>query len=224
VLAAIGVAALVAVSIVLAMRPAVAGTQVVFAAPLACYAVLVAVAIWQMHRNGTLGSKLRPRSGDVTFGALAAVMLYFGAVTARMLVTPRGSVREAWIMRVYLQIGDPQVIDQHLVSVSAAIIAVAALEEISWRGFVFSKLEEQFGTRRAWPATAVLYAAAHLPTVSLLADPNAGPNPLILLAALGCGLIWGLIVARTGRLPVAILSHALFTWGVTVKFPLWQLR
>jgi membrane protease YdiL (CAAX protease family) len=43
------------------------------------------------------------------------------------------------------------------------------------------------------------------------------------LAALGCGLVWGLIVARTGRLPVAIFSHALFTWCVAVQFPLWRL-
>ena len=77
-------------------------------------------------------------------------------------------------------------------------MAVAALEEISWRGFVYSLLEERLGTRRAWPATAVLYALAHLPTVFLLRDPFAGPNPLVVLAALGCGLVWGLIVARTG--------------------------
>src|SRR5207237_92170 len=71
--------------------------------------------------------------------------------------------------------------------------------------------------------TVVLYAAAHLPTMVLLRDPFAGPNPLVVLAALGCGLVWGLVVARTGRLPVAIVSHALFTWGVVLQFPLWRL-
>ena len=69
----------------------------------------------------------------------------------------------------------------------------------------------------------MLYALAHLPTVLLLRDPFAGPNPLVVLAALGCGLVWGLIVARTGRLPVAIFSHALFTWCVAIQFPLWRL-
>jgi uncharacterized protein len=153
-----------------------------------------------------------------------AVMLYFGAVAGRLLLSPRGSVREAWIMRMYLQIGDPALLDRHVIAASVAVVLVAALEEISWRGLVYAALEEKVGTRRAWPATAVLYAAAHLPSLTLLGDPFAGPNPLIILAALGCGLIWGLIVARTGRLPVAILSHALFTWAVVIKFPLWQLR
>jgi CAAX protease family protein len=94
------------------------------------------------------------------------------------------------------------------------------MEELSWRGLVYSILEERMGTRRAWPATAVLYAAAHLPTLILLRAPFAGPNPLLVIAALGCGLIWGLLVARTGRLPVAIASHALFTWGIVLQFPL----
>jgi len=114
-------------------------------------------------------------------------------------------------------------LQQRVVGISVAIVVVAILEEIAWRGLVYALVEERFGTRRAWPITAALYAAAHLPTLVLLADPYAGPNPLIVLAALGCGLVWGLIVARTGRLPVAIFSHALFTWCVAVQFPLWRL-
>jgi membrane protease YdiL (CAAX protease family) len=166
--------------------------------------------------------KLRPRSGDLTFGAIVTVMLFFGALAGRMFLAPHGSVREAWIMRIYLQVGDPEMLQRNVIVVSLAVCAVAALEEVSWRGFVYSALEERLGTRRAFPATAVLYSAAHLPTMVLLRDPFAGPNPLVMLAALGCGLVWGLVVARTGRLPVAIISHVLFTWGVVLQFPLWR--
>lgn len=221
-LIAIAAAALVGISIFVGMRPSVAGTPIVLAAPLFPYLVLVTAGIAQMRRDGTLSSKLRPRSGDLTFGALAAAMLYFGAVAGRELLSPRGSVREAWVARIYRQIGiSPELSNHHVVAVSIAIIVVAALEEISWRGFIFSILEERLGTRVAWPATALLYAAAHLPTLTLLTEPFAPPNPLVVLTALGCGLVWGLIVARTGRLPVAILSHVLFTWGVIVVFPIW---
>ena len=221
-LIAMAVAALVGIAMVVGMRPAVAGTPLVLAAPLVPYLGLVGAAIWRMRRDGTLGSRLRPRSGDLTFGALAATMLYLAAVAGRELLSPRGSLREAWIARIYHQIGVSADLDrQHVVAVSAAIMVLAAMEEIVWRGFVFSTLEERLGTRRAWPATAVLYAAAHLPTLILLTEPFAPPNPLIVLMALGGGLVWGLIVARTGRLPVAILSHVLFTWGVIVVFPLW---
>jgi membrane protease YdiL (CAAX protease family) len=46
----------------------------------------------------------------------------------------------------------------------------------------------------------------------------------VVIAALGCGLVWGVLVARTGRLPVAIVSHALFTWCVVLQVPLWRLQ
>jgi membrane protease YdiL (CAAX protease family) len=176
-----------------------------------------------MRRDGILVEKLLPRGGDLTFGAVVMVMLYLGAIAARRFLAPQGSAQEGWIMRIYLQIGDPELLQRRVILVSVGVMAVAALEEISWRGFVYSQLEERLGTRRAWPATAALYALAHAPTVYLLRDPFAGPNPLVVLAALGCGLVWGLIVAKTGRLPAAIFSHALFTWCVAIQFPLWRL-
>jgi membrane protease YdiL (CAAX protease family) len=214
---------LVAAAMSLAMRPAVSGTLLVLLVPAAPYALLTIFAVLRMKENGTLSEKLRPRAGDLTFGAIVTVMLFFGALAGRTLLAPHGSVREGWIMRIYLQLGDPETLQRRMLAVGLAVGAVAALEEISWRGLVYPALEEKLGTRRAWPATASLYAAAHIPTMILLRDPFAGPNPLVVLAALGCGLVWGLVVARTGRLPVAIISHALFTWGVAIQFPLWRL-
>jgi membrane protease YdiL (CAAX protease family) len=222
VLIAVGVAALVGLSMFVGMRPNAAGTPLVFLAPAVVYLGLAVAGVVRMNRDGTLGAKLRPRSGDLAFGALVATMLYFGAVAGRELLAPRGSVRQVWVARIYQQIGPFQDLDKRRVlAVSAAILLLAVLEELSWRGFVFSALEERLGTRRAWPATAILYSAAHLPTLTLLSEPFAPPNPLVVFMALGAGLVWGLIVAQTGRLPVAVLSHALFTWGIIVIFPLW---
>jgi len=216
-------AVLVAASMSIAMRPDLSGSPLVFLVPAVPYVLLTTLAVARMRREGTLADKLKPRSGDLTFGFLAAVMLYFAALAGRKFLAPHGSVREGWVMRIYLQVGDPEMLQRRMLAIGLAVAIVAALEEISWRGYVYSMLEERIGTRRAWPATAVLYAAAHLPTVMLLRDPFAGANPLVVLAALGCGLVWGLVVARTGRLPVAIISHALFTWGVAIQFPLWHL-
>jgi membrane protease YdiL (CAAX protease family) len=216
-------AVLVAAAVTIAMQPNLAGSPIALLALALPYAVLSALAILYFRREGTLGEKLRPRSGDLTFGALVTVMLFFGAIAGRKFLAPHGSVRDAWVMRIYLHIGDPALMQQRVLGASLAIAAVAILEEIAWRGLIYSLVEERLGTRRAWPVTAVLYAAAHIPTIILLRDPYAGPNPLVVLAALGCGLVWGLIVGRTGRLPVAIISHALFTWCVAVQFPLWRL-
>jgi membrane protease YdiL (CAAX protease family) len=216
-------AALVAAAMTIAMQPAMSGSPLALVVIGAPYLLLSILGILYLRREGTLGEKLRPKSGDLTFAALVTVMLFFGAIAGRKFLAPHGSVREAWVMRVYLQIGDPELMQQKVLAASLAIGAVAMLEELAWRGLIYNLVEERFGTRRAWPVTAALYAAAHLPTVILLRDPFAGPNPLIVLAALGCGLVWGLIVARTGRLPVALFSHALFTWCVAVQFPLWRL-
>lgn len=216
-------AVLVAAAVSIAMRGAMSGSALLFVVLAVPYTLLAVLAVLYMRREGTLGEKLRPRAGDLTFGALVTVMLFFGAIAGRKFLAPHGSVREGWVMRIYLQIGDPEMLQHNVFAVSMAVGVVAVLEEISWRGLIYSLLEERLGTRRAWPATAILYAAAHLPTMLLLRDPFAGPNPLIVIAALGCGLVWGLTVARTGRLPVAIISHALFTWCVAVQFPLWRL-
>lgn len=214
---------LVAAAMTLAMQPSMSGSPLALLSLGLPYFVLSVLGILYLRREGTLSDKLRPRSGDLTFGALVTVMLFFGAIAGRKILAPHGSIREAWVMRVYLQIGDPELLQQRMLGVSIAVAVVAALEELAWRGLIYALVEERFGTRRAWPVTAVLYAAAHLPTVVLLRDPYAGPNPLIVIAALGCGLVWGLIVARTGRLPVAMFSHVLFTWCVAVQFPLWRL-
>ena len=59
---------------------------------------------------------------------------------------------------------------------------------------------------------ALLYALAHVPTLFTLADPSAGKNPLLVLAALGGGLCWSFLVERTGRLLPSLLAHAVFSY------------
>src|SRR5262249_33779359 len=154
----------------------------------------------------------RPAGGDVTLGAATAALLYAGAMAMHVTVLPRGTAREAWLFRVYLQIGDPEAAGA--MSIGGAIFLVAALEEIAWRGLVMHALSGWLGARRAWLLSAALYAGVHLPTLWLLGDPVAGWNPLVAAAALAGGIAWGYLVNRTGRLVPAIFSHALFTWAI----------
>jgi membrane protease YdiL (CAAX protease family) len=212
----------VALSFFVALRPDWAGSPMLLVVIGGPYAVATAFGVIRMAKRGDLSEKLRPRSGDLALGFLVTAMLFSGALVVRNLLAPHGSARVGWLMQIYMRVGDPELLSRHMLAVTLGIVVVAVLEEIAWRGYVFDVLDESFGTRFAWPATAVLYAAAHLPTLVLLRDPFAGPNPMVLLATLGCGLVWGLIVARTRRLPVAIFSHALFTWGVAIVFPLWR--
>jgi membrane protease YdiL (CAAX protease family) len=170
-------------------------------------------------RDGELGTWLLPRWGDATRGVLTAfAMLALAWAFSRFLV---GTPREAWLARAYLALGDPGKLHEHGGIVAGAIVLFAFGEEILWRGLVTTVIAEKVGTRTAWLYAAVLYAAAHVPTMWSLRDDSAGLNPLVPLAALFCGLVWGALVRATGRLAPAIISHALFDWSVVMMFRLW---
>lgn len=183
----------------------------------AAYLVLGAVSVVRLRARDEL-SLLRPRSGDLSIGALVAFLLYGMAYAFHALVTAPGQAGEGWIVRVYLVLGDPFSDGRHLVAISVAVIG--ALEELCWRGLVFPALESRLGTLRAALLSILLFAAAHLPTLHRLADPTAGLNPLLVFAALGCGAAWTYLRWRVDRLVPVLLSHALFTWAI-VEFPLW---
>ena len=152
---------------------------------------------------------LNVRSGDFTRGFAAAGLLFGGAYALMRFVAPQGSDRESWIARFYLQIGDPTPLRKHVVMVVFVIVVMAAAEELVWRGLVISLLEEHVGSSRAW-----VWAAA-------LRDPIAGLNPLLPIAALASGLVWGFMAWRFERLLPGIFSHILFAWTVLMMFRLW---
>ena len=202
-----------------AFHPDRAGAASMLIAIGAVYAPGAVLTLLWLRRRGELRSSLLPMAGDLTAGAVIAALLYGAAMGANLLLTPPGSPRSAWILRLYLQLGDPEAMGR--VVVAGVVFVIAALEEIVWRGLAMRALESPLGSLRAWLLSSVLYAAAHLPTLFLLGDPVAGPNPLIVMAAMGCGLVWGWIVLRWGRLTPAVFAHAFFSWAV-VSFPIWR--
>lgn len=218
---ALSIAALVTIADALVMLyafdPKRAGSPSILVAMFALYAVLAVLAVLRLSRDKSLRRELRPAFGDLSFGAISAGVLYGGAVLAKTALMPHGSARESWIMMVYNQIGDPLDVRQ---TVAFGIFVIAVLEELVWRGLVMRALEEPLGDRKALLLTTALYAGAHLPTLWSLRT-GAGPNPLIVLAAAGCGLAWGAIAQRTKRLVPALVAHGVFTWAV-VEFPVWR--
>jgi hypothetical protein len=74
---------------------------------------------------------------------------------------------------------------------------------------------------------AALYAIAYVPTawsLRAVAGPGGGLNPVLPVAALGAGLLWGAMARSFGRLAPGILAHALFDWAVVMMFPLWGVH
>ena len=182
---------------------------------------LSVVALVRGARDGELRHWLRPAWGDATRGILSAAILVAVSIAFVHAVAPAGSPRESWLARLYLQLGNPTELRTHVGRMAIVLVVAAAAEELVWRGLVTQLIAEQVGSRTAWAWAALPYALAHVPTVWALRDPEAGPNPLLVVAALGLGLVWGAMARQARRLTPAILSHAAFDWCVIMVFRLW---
>ena len=216
-----GIVATIAVAAHFAFDVSRAGTSSFFLIMAVPTVGIAALGLLRAKHDGILKSWLSVRSGDFSRGFAAAALLFGAAYAFTKVVAPPDSIRASWLARLYLQLGDPQVLRKNVGMVVVAIIVLSVAEEIVWRGLVISLLEEKIGSRRAWVWAAVLYSVAHLPTVWALRDPVAGPNPVIVVAALGCGLVWGGMARAFERLLPGIFSHVLFDWTVIMMFRLW---
>lgn len=188
------------------------------------YGAAASLAAWELAQDGQLKAALAPRSGDATLGLLPAMVL-FGLtwlLVTRVLApipelryfTPDG----AWVGRADahgFQAATEWLRERACAAMGRAsaiqgsarvayVLAIAALEELAWRGGVQQGLSERFGSTRGWLLASGLYALAQLGTL------NAAPA----LLALPCGLLWGAMYRFRGRLAPSILSHALFSWAL----------
>lgn len=200
----------------LTMREGLAGSSSMWLGLAVPYAVLGGLSLHRLYVDGTLGAVMRPKGGDATIGILLGGALFGAAWGGKHLLFGAASPKIAWLLRLALQLDVVHASPKLFVGIAA----IAALEELVWRGLVMRSLEDDLGARRAWPLAAVLYAAAHVPTVFSLSDPAAGKNPLVVLAALGCGLVWSFGASLLGRLPPIMISHAVFTYfAATMLLP-----
>jgi membrane protease YdiL (CAAX protease family) len=214
-LVVVGVAAAVA----FAFRPELAGSTTLYLVMGGAYAALGALAVYRMWDRGTLVDLLKPRWGDLSVGVLIAAVLLMSSWAGRALLAPVGTERHAWLLRIYLQLGDAETIQNSIVIV-VLLVLVPVLEEVVWRGMVLDVLRERFGARFAWPIAALLYALALSPTLVTLADPEAGYNPLLVIAGLGCGIFWSFTALVMKRLPPVMISHIAFSYFSVMQFRL----
>jgi membrane protease YdiL (CAAX protease family) len=83
-------------------------------------------------------------------------------------------------------------------------------EEIFWRGFVQRRFRERGSATSAFVLTTLLYTAIHVPT----------GNPVLILAALTCGVFWGGVYRATGSLVPVLVSHMLWDPFIFVIMPI----
>ncbi len=201
-----------------AFRPEWAGSSAFPGTILGASALLAAYALFQAHRDGELRDWIRPRWGDFSGGAMTAALLFGTTYGLGKLLTPEGSPRSAWMLRLYLQLGPPDVLRAKASLVGAAIILFAITDGLAWRGLVTGALAERIGSRRAWIASGVLYGLSYAPAAYVLREGGAGPNVLLVAGALLTGLVLGATTRFFGRLVPAIVGHALFAWFALMTY------
>ncbi|MEN9577429.1 MAG: hypothetical protein RJA70_438 [Pseudomonadota bacterium] len=183
---------------------------------LAPYTLLTVAAVHQLRRSGRFRELLRLRSGDISLGIVVGLVMVAAGMLALRQGFPLGSPQQEWLFTIYAQVGNPNLMPAVLM-----LPLLACCEELVWRGWVGESLAAQVGQRAALPLTAFLYALAHAPTAFTLSSSIAGPNPLVLLAALGAGLCWAFAARAWGRLIPVIVSHAVFTYFLASPPPPW---
>jgi membrane protease YdiL (CAAX protease family) len=203
----------------LAFQPARAGTKAFWALAIGPTVGIAALAAAWARREGILGDWMRPRAGDATMGILCGGALFGAAYAVSRVVTPPET--GTWFLFLYGQLGELDDLRAHAALLLPGIIVAATVEEVVWRGLVQDLLAVRFGSRLAWVLQAVAYAVAFVPTMLTLRPPHGTLNPLLPAAAIGAGLPLGFLARRTGRLPPAIVAHALFDWLLVVMFRLW---
>lgn len=156
---------------------------------------------------GSVRRRLRPSARTVVLGLVAGAILYAatyaGAAVfrglwpgfdghARLLYSLRGSHGIAFL--------------------APTLLLIVVAEEAVWRGVVARYLMERRGRIAGVVAGAAIYALAHTATL----------NPLLIAAALGCGIFWGLLYAATDSLVASIVCH--LVWDVFLMFLLPVVR
>lgn len=217
--AVLAVAAVLACAVALAFRPEVADTPEFWLYGTIPLAAAAALAGFQLAKAGRLRELLKPRAGDVTLGFAMGALLLLVSWGGRSLLASPDSQRFAWLLHVYLLFGNPELIQQSAL-MTALVLGVVAAEELVFRGWMQERLSARLGSRRGWIATALVYAAVASPTLYTLRVPGLGPNPLLFLSALICGLVFSFARHLSGRLPAVVIAHGFFTYYSVVQFRL----
>lgn len=151
------------------------------------------------------------KKGDVTVrsfagGVLAAAVLYGVFFAGNYLSQLMFSFAKPEVSAIYGIRSEGQAVAIALV----LLFVTSPGEELFWRGFVQRWAVDRLGGPAGWVAAALVYAAVHIPS----------GNAMLVMAALVAGLFWGYVYWRTGNIFLCIVSHAFWTVGIFVFWPI----
>lgn len=135
------------------------------------------------------------------FALLLYVVFYVGNIAVRFVLEAAGE----GIDRVYA-------FKQEAPGWRIAILMLLVIgpgEELFWRGFLQRRLQVHLGINAGFLIATALYTAVHFFT----------GNPVLVLAALTCGLFWGWLYKKYGSMIINIVSHTVWDIMVFIILP-----
>ncbi|HHV64076.1 MAG TPA: CPBP family intramembrane metalloprotease [Peptococcaceae bacterium] len=150
------------------------------------------------------------RKEDITLrglfiGVASAIILYFifwlGNIISQLLFNFAGSqISSIYNIRTQGNV---------LIIVLVLLFITSPGEEIFWRNFLQKWAMEKFGEFQGWLIGSIIYAGVHI----------SSGNFMLTMAALVAGLFWGFIYMYEKNVFPLIISHALWTVGIFILFP-----
>ena len=187
-----------------AWRPAIIDFWSLFSAVLL---IFLLVALWLDPGLSQLiaGDVFTLGWRKVVLGLVSAVFLY-ALFYAGYLLLPKLLIGSSGqVARIYaLKSGQ----SQWRLGIFLALI-IAPGEELWWRGFLQHHWSRRLGSWPGYWLVAGLYAAVHL----------TSRNPVLVLAALVCGLVWGYQYLKFKSVLANIISHIGFDLAVFLFLP-----
>jgi CAAX amino terminal protease family. len=170
--------------------------------------VFLVIVLWLDPLWGQLIlNDLKERKGaKILIGLISAVVLYGLFYGGNLLLGKFLINKSEYLSSIYnLKIGSNSL----RIGIFLALI-IGPGEELLWRYFLQRRWAARIGQWPAMVLVAVLYAAVHLST----------KNPVLVLAALVCGLWWGYQFLKFRSILANVISHVLWDLMVFMLFPL----
>ena len=89
-------------------------------------------------------------------------------------------------------------------------VLIGPAEEIFWRGYVQKQLGARYGDWFAVLITVLIYTLVHIWSF----------NFMLIMAAMVCGLFWGILYKYHKNIVTLIVSHAVWDVAVFILIPI----
>ena len=190
---------------------AAAGFGWVFGCPSGNFWVKITVTVCVLCAGSFAVAGMPWRRAEMTLretliGGVTAVLLYGifwlgDYLSAQLFGFAPKQVEAIYAIR---ELGNPWLVGAVL------LLVTSPGEELFWRGYIQRQAMTRFGQGRGVAVGSLLYGAVHL----------ASGNFMLVMAAWVAGLFWCALYRWRGNLTACIVSHALWTVGVFLLFPI----